>query len=136
MHVRKTSVAFLAATLGALFLMASPQANAQAAKKTIVGRWTISVAVSDGSNETATLNFTKNSEGAITGTVETEHGTVDISKGTSTGATFSIEFTLNIDNSAMAVNMSGSFEGDTIKGEGSAGDVTFKFTGSRKTAAN
>lgn len=137
MKVGKASLAILAAGVFAVLVLCVPQARSQAAKKkSIDGQWTITVDVSDGSTETATLNFKSGSGGAITGTIETQHGTAQISKGTLTGSTFSIEFTLTIDNGPMAVSMSGSFEGDAIKGDGSAGDATFKFTGSRATAAH
>ena len=136
MHSRKVSLGIFAAAVVAVLVLCLPQARSQAAKKTIDGRWNIDVAVSDGSTETATLNFKSGSGGAITGTIETQHGTAQISKGTLTGATFSIEFTLTIDNGPMSVAMSGSFDGDSMKGDGSAGDATFKFTGSRATAAH
>jgi hypothetical protein len=137
MNLRKASIAILAAGFFAVLVLCVPQARPQESKKkTIDGQWTISVDVSDGSTETATLNFKMASGGGINGTIETQHGTAQISKGTLTGSTFSIEFTLNIDNNPMAVSMSGSFEGDSIKGDGSAGDATFKFTGSRATAAH
>jgi hypothetical protein len=136
MKVRKASFAILAAGFFAVLVLCVPQVRSQASKKSIDGQWTITVDVSDGSTETATLNFKSGSAGAITGTIETQHGTAQISKGTLTGSTFSIEFTLTIDNNPMGVSMSGSFDGDSMKGDGSAGDATFKFNGSRAAAAH
>jgi hypothetical protein len=137
MKVRKASLGIFAAAVLTMLVLCVPQARSQAAKKkSIDGQWTITVDVSDGSTETATLNFKSGSGSAITGTIETQHGTAQLSKGTVTGSTFSVEFTLTIDNGPMSVAMSGSFDGDSMKGDGSAGDATFKFTGSRAAAAH
>jgi len=136
MNARKASLAVLAAGFFAVLVLCVPLAHSQGSKKTIDGRWNITVDVSDGTSETATLIFKSGTGSAINGTIETQHGTAQISKGTATGSTFSIEFTLTIDNNPMGVTMSGSFDGDSMKGDGSAGDATFKFTGSRAAAAH
>ena len=59
-----------------------------------------------------------------------------ISSGSLTGNQFTFKFSLNIEGTPTDVSMSGTIDGDSIKGNGSAGDAGFDFTGARATSAS
>lgn len=113
---------------------ARQQDNGQAARPALAGKWDLNVTTPDGPQK-ASADLTVGDDGAIAGTVDSEYGHSPISSGSLTGTQFTIKFSINIDGNPTDVNMSGTIDGDSIKGSGSAGDSTFDFTGVRAAAS-
>jgi hypothetical protein len=136
--ISAASMALLGAGTVAVFAApraASWQQEGQAAKPALAGKWDLTVTTSDGPQK-AGLDLTVGDDGAITGSVESHYGNTSISSGSLSGSEFTIKFSLNIEGNPTDVSMSGSIDGDSIKGSGSAGDSTFDFTGSRITSSS
>ena len=105
-----------------------------AAKADLSGKWELNVST-DGGPVSAKAEFKVAANGAITGTVESaEYGSSTITSGSVTDANFSIKFNINAGDTAVEVNMSGTFDEKSMKGSGSAGDASFSFTGTRASS--
>jgi hypothetical protein len=105
-----------------------------AAKADLSGKWDLNVST-DGGPVSAKAEFKVAANGAITGTVESaEYGSSTITSGSVTDANFSIKFNINAGDTAVEVNMSGTFDEKSMKGSGSAGDASFSFTGTRASS--
>ena len=111
-----------------------PQEGGQAAKPALTGKWDLTVTTQDGPQK-ASADLTVADDGTITGTVASQYGSASISSGSLTGNQFTFKFSLNIEGTPTDVSMSGTIDGDSIKGNGSAGDAGFDFTGARATSA-
>jgi hypothetical protein len=97
----------------------------------LTGKWKLSV-VTDGGNDTATLNLSVADDGAISGTVHSDtYGDATITSGSQNNNKFSFRFSINIQDVSTPVTMEGSIDGDSLQGSGVAGDSTFTYTGSR-----
>jgi imidazolonepropionase-like amidohydrolase len=96
----------------------------------LTGKWMLTVVTPDGT-QPASLDLTQTADGSISGTVTSSYGTARISKGSLTGNRFSFTFPLDVGQGVQDVHMSGTIEGNTIKGSGSVGDSTFEFSGTR-----
>jgi len=101
------------------------------AKSNVAGKWDLSVNTGDGGQEDASMELKVADDGGVTGTVNSHYGNAEITKGSADGDKFSIEFKLTIDNAPTDVTMRGSVDGDHMKGDGTAGDGTYTFTGTR-----
>ncbi len=105
-----------------------------AAKADLSGKWDLNVST-DGGPVSAKAEFKVAANGAITGTVESaEYGSSTITSGSVTDASFSIKFNINAGDTAVEVNMGGTFDEKSMKGSGSAGDASFSFTGTRASS--
>ncbi len=113
---------------------ARQQDNGQAAKPALAGKWDLNVTTPDGPQK-ASADLTVADDGTVSGTIDSQYGHSSISTGSLTGSQFTIKFSINIDGNPTDVSMSGTIDGDSIKGSGSAGDSTFDFTGERAAAA-
>jgi hypothetical protein len=111
-----------------------PQEGGQAAKPALTGKWDLTVTTQDGPQK-ASADLTVADDGTITGTVGSQYGNASISSGSLTGNQFTFKFSLNIEGTPTDVSMSGTIDGDSIKGNGSAGDAGFDFTGARTPSA-
>lgn len=95
---------------------------------TLAGRWSLEVAAEDGTRQ-VTLDLSVDGEN-ITGTVDSELGLADITKGTLTENNFSFTIIGDIGEGPEDITFSGTIEGDTITGTVSlsAGDLPFSGT--------
>ncbi|HXN64529.1 MAG TPA: hypothetical protein VN862_04290 [Candidatus Acidoferrales bacterium] len=114
---------------------ATPQDNGQAAQPALTGKWDLNVTTSDGPQK-ASADLTVADDGTVSGTIDSQYGHSSISSGSLTGTQFTIKFSINVDGNPTDVSMSGTIDGDSIKGNGSAGDSTFDFTGVRAAAGS
>jgi hypothetical protein len=106
----------------------------KAAKPDISGKWDLNV-TTDGGPISAKAEFKVAADGSITGTVDSaEYGSSKISSGSATDTNFVIRFGISADGNAIDVTMSGTYDEKSLKGTGSAGDMSFSFTGTRSSA--
>lgn len=119
------SILVLAVACVSLAVLAQPRP-----KSNVEGKWDLSVNTGDG-QESASLTMKVADDGGITGTVSSHYGDAEITKGSADGNTFSIAFKLTIDNTPTDISMRGTVDGDSLKGDGTAGDGTFSYTGTR-----
>jgi hypothetical protein len=125
----------LASSVGSRASTNNQQEGGQAAKPALTGKWDITVTTQDGP-QNASADLTVADDGTITGTVASQYGSASISSGSLTGNQFTFKFSLNIEGTPTDVSMSGTIDGDSIKGNGSAGDAGFDFTGARAPSAS
>jgi hypothetical protein len=105
------------------------------AKPDISGKWDLNVTTDNGP-VSAKAEFKVAADGSITGTVESaEYGSSKISSGSATDTTFVIRFGISADGNAIDVSMNGTYDEKSLKGTGSAGDLSFSFTGTRSSSA-
>ena len=128
-YLAPLSVLFVTVALAAVASLARPMA-----KSHVEGKWDLNVNTGDGGQESASMIMKVADDGAITGSVSSHYGDVEIAKGSADGDKFSIEFKLTIDNSPTDISMRGTVDGHSMKGDGTAGDGTFTYTGTRAKA--
>ena len=105
------------------------------AKPDLSGKWDLNVTTDNGP-VSAKPDLTVAADGSITGTVESaEYGSSKISGGSATDTTFVIKFDISANGNAIDVSMNGTYDEKSLKGTGSAGDLSFSFTGTRSTSA-
>lgn len=128
--LRKSLAPLVVAVFAIAMVCVSAVAKPQAKPK-VAGKWDLTVNTGDGNQETASLEMKVADDGGITGTVSSHYGDAEITKGSADGGSFSIAFKLTIDNSPTDISMRGTVDGDSMKGDGTAGDGTFTYTGTR-----
>ncbi|MBI3406435.1 MAG: hypothetical protein HY046_13355, partial [Acidobacteria bacterium] len=73
-------------------------------------------------------------DGNLTGSITSQMGAATISRGYVSGNTFSFTFTMNVGGGGPAeITMSGTIDGNNIKGSASMGGQTMEVTGSKPT---
>jgi len=108
--IRKLGLAVLFLALGSLSLMAAD----------FNGKWTAQV---EGRNGPQTITFNFKVDGAaLTGTVTTPRGDVDISNGKVDGDNISFDTVMNFNGNSMTISYKGVAAGDTIKFTRQSGD--------------
>jgi hypothetical protein len=118
----------------ALRLSVQPSTPRQnASKPGLAGKWDLT-ATTPGGQQKATLDLRVADDASITGSVQSQYGDATISSGSLHGNKFNLKFSLNIEGTPTEVSMNGTIDGDSIQGDGEAGDTSFTFTGSRSTA--
>jgi hypothetical protein len=100
-------------------------------KGDISGKWKINFTTPEGAQE-ATADLTMAADGTISGTVTHPHGTSTISSGWLSADKFRITFSVSMgEPGPTEVTFSGTLEGNTLKGNVSAGDFSTDFTATR-----
>ncbi|MBI1750073.1 MAG: amidohydrolase family protein [Acidobacteria bacterium] len=96
----------------------------------MAGKWSLNVVTPDG-DQPATADLTQAVDGTLSGTITTTFGTSTITKGSVTSNQFTFTFPLDIGQGPGDVTMSGTVEGNTLKGTASAFGQTFELTGTK-----
>lgn len=104
-----------------------PTANA-------TGRWSITVTAPDGA-QPATLDLRMDPDGTLSGTVSSQMGTASITRGWVSGNQFTFFFTLNVGSGPQEITMSGTIEGNNIRGSAAVGGQSMAVTGNRPGSA-
>jgi imidazolonepropionase-like amidohydrolase len=96
----------------------------------LTGRWNLTVITPQG-EQPATADLSMAADGALTGTVSSQAGTASISKGWVSGNKFNFTFSMSLGGPPQELTMSGTMEGNTIKGTLSVGGQAMEFTGTK-----
>jgi hypothetical protein len=98
----------------------------------MAGRWNLTATTPNGAR-TATADITMGADGALAGSLTSDHGISAISSGSLTGNRFTFTTTLQTNNGPLAITFSGTIEGNTLKGSISSTQVNGELTGTRPT---
>lgn len=108
----------------------SPGGRAESAQARMTGRWSLTVSTPDG-DQPATADLTQAADGSLSGSISTMYGNSTITKGSLTGNQFTFTFMLDVGQGSTDFTVSGTVEGNTIKGGISGLGQVFDFTGTR-----
>ena len=98
----------------------------------MTGRWNLTANTPNGSR-TATADITMGADGALAGSITTEHGIAAISTGSLTGNRFTFTATMQSNTGPLAITFSGTIEGNTLKGSISSPQFNGELSGTRPT---
>ncbi len=102
----------------------------QGPRGNMTGRWNLTFTTPQGS-DSATLNITQTAEGALSGSISSNYGTAQISRGSLIGNQFSFTFSMDIQGEATTISASGTLQGNTIRGSFNFQGEPIEFTGTR-----
>ena len=125
----KTKVKFVFVD-GRKFEIREPEKPKDAPKGDMSGKWKINFTTPEGAEE-ATADLSMASDGTLSGSITHSHGTSTISSGWLSADKFSFTFSVNMGPSPTEVTFSGTMEGNTLKGNLTAGDFSTEITGTR-----
>ncbi len=109
----------------------APPGGGQApARFSLSGHWSLTVNTPDGA-QPVTTDLTQAADGALAGSVSTSYGNSTITKGSLAGSQFTFTFVLDVGQGPSDFVVSGTIEGNTIKGTVSGIGQVFDFTGTR-----
>jgi imidazolonepropionase-like amidohydrolase len=101
----------------------------------MTGHWTLNVH-SPGGAVTATADLRMEPDGTLTGSITSQMGAAAISRGWVSGNSFSFTFSMNVGGGGPAdIVMSGTVEGNTLKGSAAVGGQSMEITGTKPGAA-
>jgi imidazolonepropionase-like amidohydrolase len=103
-------------------------------KGNVTGRWTLSYTTPEGPEE-GTADLTMSSDGTLSGTFSSPRGTQTLSDGWVSGNSFHFVITIPLDQGPADVTVSGTFEGNTMKGTISVSGFLIDFTGTKPGGA-
>jgi imidazolonepropionase-like amidohydrolase len=115
---------------GRKFEIKEPEKPKEPPKGDLTGKWTISFSM-QGSPAQATLDLTMAPGGAVTGTVTHPFGTSQVTTGYLSGNSFSITISVDAGEGPQDFTLSGTLEGNTMKGNINGHDFSTEFTGTR-----
>lgn len=98
------------------------------------GRWTLNVSSPDGVVP-ATADLRMEPDGTLSGSISSQLGTATISRGWVSGNSYTFVFTLDTGRGPTDVTMSGTIEGNNMKGSASVGGQTMEVTGTKPGVA-
>jgi imidazolonepropionase-like amidohydrolase len=98
---------------------------------TMAGRWNLTANTPNGSR-TATADITMGADGALAGSITSDHGASPISSGSLSGNRFTFTTSITTSQGHMTLTFTGTLEGNTIKGS-IGGGISGDFTGTRPT---
>jgi imidazolonepropionase-like amidohydrolase len=99
-------------------------------KGDITGKWKLSFTTPEGAEE-ATADLAMSSDGTLSGTLASKHGTASILSGYLSGDHFTFLINIRIDQAYSDVTFSGTFDGTSLKGNISVSGYSIDFTGSK-----
>jgi imidazolonepropionase-like amidohydrolase len=101
-----------------------------AAPARMAGRWSLTVNTPDGA-QPVTADLAQAADGTLSGSITTAFGNSTVSKGSVTGNQFTFTFVLDVGQGPSDWVVSGTIEGNTMKGTVSGIGQVFDFTGTR-----
>jgi imidazolonepropionase-like amidohydrolase len=101
-------------------------------KGDITGKWKLSFTTPHGQEE-ATADLAMQSDGTLTGSVTSDHGTGSVFNGWVSGDKFNFTINISLEGSSSDVVFTGTFEGTSMKGSIQAMGYNFEFTGTKPT---
>jgi len=115
---------------GALYETREPERPAERPAGNLTGQWTLTFRSPQG-EQPGSANLTMAPDGTVTGTVTSQVGTSTVSSGWLSGNRFNITLSLTMGGQSTEAVLSGTLEGNTIKGTVSFGPASIEFTGTR-----
>jgi hypothetical protein len=97
------------------------------------GRWSLTVTTPNGP-VASTLDARMEPDGTLAGSISSDMGSATLTRGSVSGNTFTFAFTLNLGGNPTEITMSGTFEGNTLKGSANVGGQPMDVTGTRPGA--
>jgi hypothetical protein len=113
---------------GRRYEIREPEKPKDPPKGDITGKWKISFASPEGPDE-ATADLVMASDGTITGTIVSKHGTASILSGYLSAEKFNFVVNISIGPSFADVSFNGTFDGTSIKGTINVQEYSIDFTG-------
>jgi hypothetical protein len=133
LFAEKTKVKFVFVD-GRKFEIREPEKPKDPPKGDMTGKWKFSFTTPEGAQE-ATADLKMEADGTLSGTIKHSHGTSTLSSGWLSADKFSFTFSVDLGTgSPTEVIFSGTVEGDTLKGNLTAGDFSTEITGTRPGA--
>jgi imidazolonepropionase-like amidohydrolase len=99
-------------------------------KGDMTGKWKLSFTTPQGQEE-ATADLTMQSDGTLTGSLDSDRGTGSVFSGWVSGDKFSFTINISIEGSSSDVVFTGTFEGTSMKGSIQTMGYTFEFSGTK-----
>lgn len=122
------------ATIGSVLQKKDPPSDKRA-KTDLAGKWDLNVSSNQGPMA-GTAEFKIAPNGTITGTIVSPYGTSPVTSGSAKDVTFTIKYNVTDAQGALTeITMSGSVDGNSIKGFLTVGGDRFGFTGIRSSGA-
>ena len=100
-----------------------PTANAS-------GRWNLTVNTPNGAVN-ATANLTMAADGTLTGSITSDMGSANIARGFVSGNNFSFTFTMPVGGTPTEITMTGTMDGNNLKGSANVGGQAMDVTGTK-----
>jgi hypothetical protein len=115
---------------GQRFEIHEPERPKEPPKGNMTGKWTLNYTTPEG-QESSTLDVTMGPDGTLSGTFTGRRGTSAISSAWLSGNTFHFTISITMGPAPTDVNFSGTFDGNSLKGNISVGGFSTEFTGTR-----
>jgi len=115
---------------GELYESREPARPTERPSGNLTGQWTLAIRSPQG-EQPGSANLTMTPDGTVTGTVTTQLGTSSVSSGWLAGNRFNLTVTITRGGQSTDAVLSGTLEGNTIKGTVSFGPVSIEFSGTR-----
>jgi hypothetical protein len=115
---------------GQRFEVHEPERPKEPPTGNMTGKWTLNYSTPEGP-ESSTLDVTMAPDGTLSGTFTGRRGTSAISSAWLSGSTFHFTISITMGPAPADVNFSGTFDGNSLKGNISVGGFSTEFTGTR-----
>src|SRR4029077_14068261 len=112
---------------GHKFEIREPEKPKDPPKGDITGKWKLSYTTPEGAEE-STADLTMDKDGSISGTFTSKRGTANIINGYLSADKFSITLNIVLDQGAMDVTFTGTFDGTSLKGSIGVMGMSIDFT--------
>lgn len=128
----KTKIKFVFVD-GRKFEVREPLRPTEPPKGDLTGKWKLTFTTPEGAEE-ASADLCMATDGTLTGTISSPHGTGTIFTGYVSENKFNFSISLSLEGGITDVNFTGTFEGTSMKGSISTLGYTFDFTGTKPAA--
>jgi hypothetical protein len=95
------------------------------------GMWNLIFSTGDGGTQESTANFSVSPDGSLSGTLNSQLGTAQITKGQVNGNRFSMTLSISMNGGITDVNATGTVNGDSLSGTLDFNGYSVDFTGKR-----
>jgi hypothetical protein len=128
----KTKIKFIFVD-GKRFESHEPEKPKDAPKGNLTGKWKLSYTTPEGPEE-STLDVEMATDGTLSGTTTSKRGTASLISGYLSGDKFNYTINIPIEGNPTDVVFSGTFDGNTLKGNIDVMGYSIEFTGTKPTA--
>jgi hypothetical protein len=125
----KTKIKFVFVD-GQRFEIREPEKPKDPPKGDLTGKWKLSYTTPEGPEE-STADITMASDGALSGSITSTHGTANIISGYLSADKFNFTVNIDLEGTPTDVVFTGTFDGTTMKGTISVSGYNLEFTGTR-----
>jgi len=115
---------------GRRFEIREPEKPKDAPKGDLTGKWKLSYTTPEGEEESI-ADITMASDGTLSGSITSSHGTANIVSGSLSADKFTFTVNISLEGTPTDVVFTGTFDGTTVKGSISVQGYNIEFTGTR-----